>query len=252
MTAPPRLPGFDRTLAFLGDPYRFVSTHCRGLGTDVFETRLMLRRVVCVTGEEAAEAFYHPNRFTRRGALPPTALMLLQDKGSALMLDGGAHLHRKHMLLSLLRPARLADLAHEFIEAWEARAAAWERMPHVVLADEAPHILTRAVCAWAGVPLFEAEAAERTRELVSMYEGAGAVGPRSWRGMLLRAQTERWARGIISDVRAGRRSVAQNTAVHVIAMHRELDGTPMLLKDAAVELVNVLRPTVAIERLITF
>ena len=108
----------DSTLSFLADPYRFVSARCRELHTDVFETRLMLRRAVCVIGEEAARVFYHPNRFTRRGALPVTALMLLQDKGSAAVLDGAAHRHRKQMLMSLLPPGRVQDLSRAFAREW--------------------------------------------------------------------------------------------------------------------------------------
>jgi hypothetical protein len=34
-------------------------------------------------GPRAAEIFYEPGRFTRKGALPQTTLRLLQDRGSA-------------------------------------------------------------------------------------------------------------------------------------------------------------------------
>jgi fatty-acid peroxygenase len=40
----------------------------------------MLRRAVCVPGEEAARMFCHPEGFTQKGAMPPKALMQLQDK----------------------------------------------------------------------------------------------------------------------------------------------------------------------------
>lgn len=62
-------------------------------------------------GEEATRAFYEPGRFTRRGALPPTALMLLQDRGSVALLDGEAHRQRKAMFMSLMSPAAIARLA---------------------------------------------------------------------------------------------------------------------------------------------
>jgi fatty-acid peroxygenase len=242
----------DSTLSFLADPYRFVSARCRELHTDVFETRLMLRRAVCVMGEEAARVFYHPNRFTRRGAVPVTALMLLQDKGSAAVLDGAAHRHRKQMLMSLLPPGRVQDLSRAFAREWHARVARWEGMDHIVLATEVARILTRAVCAWAGIPLRDVDAEQRTRELVAMYEGAGAVGPRNWRGMGLRARTERWARQIIERARTGELAAPLDSPVHVLASHRELDGQLMDPRHAAVELLNLLRPTVAVERYITF
>src|SRR3982751_3849384 len=64
MTAIRRATEFDSTRAFLRDPYRFISKRCRELGSDLFETRLMLRRVVCVTGSQATQMFYTPDRFT--------------------------------------------------------------------------------------------------------------------------------------------------------------------------------------------
>ena len=62
--------------------YEFVSKRCRRFGTDIFSTRILLRKAVCMQGAEAAEQFYSPGRFTRRGAMPQFALRLLQDYGS--------------------------------------------------------------------------------------------------------------------------------------------------------------------------
>lgn len=63
----PRDPGFDGTLALLAEGYPFISTRCRRYGSDLFETRLMLRKVVCMTGPKAAQTCYVPGRFTWRG-----------------------------------------------------------------------------------------------------------------------------------------------------------------------------------------
>ncbi|MDF2096949.1 hypothetical protein [Aquibaculum arenosum] len=81
-TPVPRLEGFDHTLPFLREGYDFISRRCDRLQSDRFLTRLMLRPVLCTRGAEAAEMVYEGGRFTRQGALPPTTLRLLQDKGS--------------------------------------------------------------------------------------------------------------------------------------------------------------------------
>jgi fatty-acid peroxygenase len=47
----------DSTLALTRDGYAFIANRCRRYGTDVFETRLALRKVVCLRGEEAARVF---------------------------------------------------------------------------------------------------------------------------------------------------------------------------------------------------
>jgi hypothetical protein len=67
MTAIPREKSLDSTLAFLADGYTFISKKCGQLQSDVFETRLMLRKVICALGEDASAMFYHPGRFTRKG-----------------------------------------------------------------------------------------------------------------------------------------------------------------------------------------
>lgn len=75
MTPSPPIPrdaAFDSTLSLLSEGYRFIPDRARRLGSDIFETRLMLRKAVCITGEEAARIFYAPDRFTRRGAIPVT------------------------------------------------------------------------------------------------------------------------------------------------------------------------------------
>ncbi len=244
--------GQDSTLALLSEGYTFIPKRCQRYRSDIFETRLMLTKATCMTGEEAAEVFYHPGRFTRKGALPQTTLRLLQDKGSAQVMDGEAHRHRKQMFMSLMSPTGIQELADVMADQWRARIGEWETRDAVVLHDEVQEILCRAVCEWAGVPLTEEEARQRTREFGAMVDGAGTVGPRNWWGQLLRARTERWIQDVIEKVRTGEIEAPEGSAAHVIAWHRDLDGELLDTKVAAVELINVLRPTVAVAWFVTF
>lgn len=242
----------DSTLALLADGYTFISKRCRRYNTDVFATRLMLRDVVCTRGEDAARMFYHPGRFSRKHAMPPTALKLLQDKGSVQLLHGDAHRRRKEMFLSLMTPAAIQRLIDISTEEWRKATGSWQTRETIILHDAVEAILCRAICRWAGVPLTEPEARARTEEFDAMIDGAGAVGPRNWRGMLLRSRTERWGRGIIERLRAGELNASEDRAAHIIAWHRNLDGEPLDPQVAAVELINVLRPTVAVAWYVTF
>ncbi|GJE03779.1 cytochrome P450 [Methylobacterium isbiliense] len=242
----------DSTLALLREGYAFIPGRCRAYGSDLFATRLMLTRAICMTGAEAAARFYEPDRFTRRHALPRASFALIQDQGSVMVLDGEAHRWRKAMFLSLMAPAALERLAEATARHWRARARAWAAQERVVLLDEAHVPLTAAVCEWAGLPLTAAEAEARAREFLAMIDGTGSVGPRNWRGHRLRARTERWAREAIAHVREGRREAPPGSAVHVIAHHRDPEGRPLDLTVAGVELINVLRPTVANARYLVF
>jgi len=252
MTPVPRDPIPDGTLSLLREGYAFIQNRCRRLNTDVFETRLMLGRVTCVMGADAAEMFYHPGRFTRKKALPPSALMLLQDVGSAQVLDGEVHRHRKQMLLSLMTPDRIRALVSDFEETWQGRIATWAAADEVMLHNEVEQILCSAVCRWAGIPLTEAAVLQRTGEFSAMIDGAGAIGPRNWKAMLLRARTEEWVCSIIEGIRAHHMKVAEDSPACVVAMYRGPDGELLDVQSAAVELINLLRPTVAVARYITF
>lgn len=94
----PRASGFDNSLGLLTEGYLFIGNRCSSLKSDVFETRLLLRKVVCMQGEEAARVFFVPGRLTRVGALPLTTLLSLQDAGSVATLDGEAHRLRNRCL----------------------------------------------------------------------------------------------------------------------------------------------------------
>jgi fatty-acid peroxygenase len=108
------------------------------------------------------------------------------------------------------------------------------------------------VCRWAGVPLQDAEVAPRTREFAAMVESAGSLGPKNWRAQLLRQRTERWARRRIEALRGEGAAANDGTAAEIIASHRGPDGALLDAGIAAIELLNVLRPTVAVANFITF
>lgn len=252
MRAIPRDTRLDSTLALARDGYEFIPKRAERLGSDVFETRLLLRRTICMTGEDAARTFYDEDRFRRSGAAPRRAKETLFGTGGVQGLDGGAHHRRKRMFMSLMTPEGIADLVERTADQWHAALGQWETADRVVLFDELQEILCRAVFSWADVPLDEADVARTTADIAAMIEGAGAVGPRHWRGRLARNREERRLGRIIDRVRSGELEPAEESALAVVARHRDPDGDPLDRHVAAVELLNVLRPTVAVARFIVF
>jgi fatty-acid peroxygenase len=232
--------------------YEFISNRCRRFGTDIFSTRLLLKKAVCMQGAEAAEQFYFPGRFTRRGAMPRFALKLLQDYGSVQMLDREDHHLRKRMFLSMMTPEKLSYLAELTAFHWWAQARRWQEMESVVLLHEAYVPLCAAVCEWAGLQLREGTVRRRAEEFEAMIEGAGTFGPRNWQGRRMRAHTEKWARKIIRRIRSGRMRVPAGSPAATICGFRDGEGRLLDTRTAAVELLNVLRPTVANARYIVF
>jgi fatty-acid peroxygenase len=245
----PRIPrdkSLDSTIALMADPYRFISNRCRRYRADLFETRLLLRKTVCMMGSEAAQLFYDPSRFERRGVMPKAIQKTLLGVGGVQGLDGGAHQHRKQMFMSLMTPERIEQLVQLTAAEWHIRLRSWEATGEVVLYPELHLLLTRATCAWAGVPLADSEVDARTREIAALFDHAGSVGLRHLWSRLARKRADRWAGDIVEQVRSGRLHPPEQSAAHIVAWHRDLNGELLTPHVAAVELINVIRPTVAV------
>ncbi len=244
----PVLRGPDSTLAFLREGYGFVGRRCDALGTDGFRTRIMLKRVTCLRGAEAVREFYRPGRMTRRGAMPSSVVALLQDKGSVQQLDGDAHRIRKAMFLDLMTPDRLETAREIFAEEWEVARRRW-RGRTVALAESLDILLTRVALRWCGIPLDGTDVAARAKELGAIFRRAGSVGPAYLKARWLRARSEHWAQQVISWAAAEEDG---GGALGRLVRHRDVDGRVLGDKVAAVELLNLLRPIVAVGVYITF
>lgn len=251
MNCVPREHG-DHTLALFREGYRFITNRCNRFGSDMFETRLILRRAICMRGPEAAKLFYQGKRVTRVGAMPITVLRLLQDFGSVQLLDGTAHHHRKNMFLTVMAPPAPSQIASMMSDIWSERLPEWQAAGKIILFDELRAILTRSAFDWVGVTLDESEMEERTREFSEMIESTGSIGLRNWRALLLRSRSERWARSIVAGVRGGDISLPADSPLSTIAAHRDSTGALLDEKTAAIEFLNVVRPIVAIARFIVF
>ena len=148
--------------------------------------------------------------------------------------------------MSMMGTEHIAALQGMSLHMLDNFAPDWEAKNEVVFYDEVREMLTRAVCAWCGVPIPEAEVATRTAQLTSLFQDAGAIGLKHWAARLARHRLEKWAARMIQQVRDGELQPTQESALHVIATWRDLDGAILPPKVAAVELLNVLRPTVAV------
>ena len=241
-----RLP--DETLALRAEGYDFLPARGLRRGRRWFETRLMLRRAVALSGGDAPEVLYAPDRFTRVGALPPTTLRLLQGPGSVNQLDGTAHRRRKAAFLELLDDAAVEEVTLRFTAALRRRLRPGRR---VVLLREAERLLCEAALGWVGAPARSAdELTRRTREFAAMVGSAGSTGPDVAGALMLRRRSERWAQRLIRAARGG--AAGPGTPLARVAAWTDEDGRPLGEKTAAIELINLLRPTVAVARYVVF
>ena len=251
MTTIPSDRSLDGTLALIRDPYHFIPKRCRALGSDVFRTRLLLRPTICMSGAAAGHVFYDERRFRRRGAAPRPAQATLFGVGGVQGLDDEAHRHRRQLFLDATGPRAVDALAETFASECRRAVESWRGLDRIALYDAIRPVLTRAVCAWAGVPVPESEVPLRTRQLTSMFENADTLALRHWRARRDRREAERWLADLVRRERRGDRTLSPGSIAGRFAWHRTLDGQLLEPRIAAVELLNVLRPTVAVSVYIT-
>ncbi|MGY4691608.1 cytochrome P450 [Salibacterium sp. K-3] len=248
----PKEPGIDHTINLLAEGFHFISNRREQFQSNIFQTRIMGQKAICLSGKEAAGVFYDNNFFQRKEAAPKRVKKTLFGQNGVQGMDGEDHKHRKRMFLSLMTPDRLQELDDIALAHWKRKAKAWEGMAAIVLFDEAEEIMCRAACEWTGVPLPENEVKQRTREFSEMIDAFGGIGTRYKRGKKARKSCEKWVQQIIKEIRSGKLTPPAYTAAYVIAMHTERNGRKLDTSTAAVELINVLRPIVAIGRFIMF
>lgn len=244
----------DESIRLLNEGYWFISNRCQALQSDVFQTRLLGRRTLCMKGEPAARLFYDEALFTREKAAPLLLQTTLLGRGGVQGMDGEAHRTRKRMFLSLLTQSGVESLVAHAEREWDVRMqqlgdAANEPKDIFIHIQE---IFCKAVCKWAGVSLKPDEVARMRTDLGALIDGAGSVGPRYLRSVVARRRAERWCSKWIERTRAGEYMPPLNSALAVISAHVDQDGQPLDLKIAAVELLNVLRPTVAVAHFALF
>jgi fatty-acid peroxygenase len=232
----------DESLSVLREGYGWMPNRRRRTGKDVIHTRVMGQRAVGLCGPEAARFFYDEKHVERHSALPGPVLSTLFGRGAVHTLDGSAHRVRKELFLSLVNEDTIADLVDSVGEAWDEVVASWPAGRPVVLFDEAARVLTLGVCRWAGVEVDDGMA----HDLVAMVDGFATAGPRHWQARKARRQRETSLGRLVERVRAGAVEPVKGSAVDVVARHRDADGELLIPRVAAVELLNVIRPTVAV------
>lgn len=250
--AMPPMANLECTYPLLRSGYPYISAQCDKLGTNLFCSRLMLKKTLFMRGEEAAELFYDHALFTRENAAPKRLKKTLFGEGGVQGLEREEHHHRKALFLSLMSHSRIDELIGLVERYWQSRLSYWESQDSIILLDELHLILCRAVCEWCGIPLHSVDAPEMTKRLVLMIEGGAAIGPKHWASRRARRLTENALMDLINQYRLGFHKVDRASPFAAFADFRDADGNRLPDRIVAVELINVVRPIVAVARYMVF
>lgn len=243
---------FDSTLSLLIEGYLFIPNRIRKYHTNLFQIKLLGQKVYCMSGKEATELFYNQDYFTRKGVMPNRIQETLFGKKGIQTLDGASHVHRKLLFMSMMTPQQIDRIKELTRKQWIMNSERFGKMKNVILLDEATLLFFQVACKWAGVPLKKSETRQKAKDMCAMIDAFGGIGPRHWIGRCARNRSECWADNIIEEVRKGRIIAPKDSALSLIAWHRELNGKLLNSKTAAVELINILRPITAIATYVTF
>ena len=242
--------GPDRSVRLRHVGYPYLLRLRERWHTATAEVRLLGRRTTVLSGPEGVRLFYNEDLMRRRDAVPRPLVRTLFGKGAVHGLDDAEHQHRKSMFVRVLDEKAAHDIAAIADELWRGREHFCAVDPAGVFA-QAVDVHCAAVCRWAGVP---AEAVDRRlgRDLMAIVDGFGSLGMRGLRARRARRRVDRWARRLIARVRGGHRNAPPGSALDVIAGATTPNGTLLRTRVAGVELVNVLRPTVAVAYFVAF
>jgi fatty-acid peroxygenase len=248
-----RRPRLENSPLLLAKGYGWLPDGRRARGRRTVAARLGGLPVLGIEGPDAARFLYDEDHVRRSHAIPEPVQGTLFGKGAVHTLDGEAHRVRKAMFVSLLMDDdRIATLVKGATVAWDAAVPGWVARDEVVLFDVAAEVITRAVCNWAGVPVAEGEVSSVARDLTAMVDGFATAGPRHWRARRARGRREAWLARLVEEVRSGAATVPAGSVVDVVAGHRDAGGERLDPRTAAVEVLNVIRPTVAISWFLAF
>lgn len=66
--------GIDHSLSLMRKGYMCILNRHHSFNSDIFETRFLGKKVICMGGKEASKVFYDTEKFKRKNAAPNRAV----------------------------------------------------------------------------------------------------------------------------------------------------------------------------------
>lgn len=231
----------------LDEGYLLLSELRKEANAPVVKARLLNKEVIAIYGKEAAKKFYDPQNFKREGAMPKIVLKTLFGENGVQTLDGQAHEHRKTIFMDLMSPKRMEEY-HRILDK-NLTQKLDQQQGEFELFDLAKDVLFRSICEWAGIDLsqFSKKEVDQLAEYqISMISSAVTNPATHIKGIDNRKKSEKWAQSLIENARINPVAGKDDVALYAFAKATDGHGELLPIDIAAVELLNVIRPTVAL------
>lgn len=248
----PREEGIDHSISLLKEGYHFILNRSQTLQSNIFETRILGKKAICMIGEEAAEIFYDTDKFQRKDTVPNRVMQTLFGKDSVQTLDDEEHKQRKEMLMSVMTPDQVNTLLEIIKIQWEQSLDKWSQMERILFYEEVKEMLCKVAFKWVGYPLHESDVKKMTKDIGTIIETSAAIGPSHWIGRISRNQVEKTIQELIQETRANKIKFPEQSVLHQFSHYKDLEGNLLDIETATAEVINILMPIVAVSIYINF
>lgn len=248
----------DTTAQFLRLGYRFQDWLRDSSGDPLAGSRVPFTVLggdaLLVRGASGVALFYDTDAIKRDGALPDFFSGGLFGEGSVHGLDDEEHRARKALFVrAAMDSDAVAALMHDAEAEWNRHIdQVWIDGGGGSVYDAAVEVYGRCILRWAGVETDDDTARGRAHDEAAIVDGFAVAGPAFVRSQLKRKECDAWFTDLVRRARAGDVSPREGSAFDLVLRHVDADGSPLEDHTAAVELQNVIRPTIAVARYAAF
>lgn len=218
----------EQGLSFLRSGYLFASRMRKKAGVpatshDPVAVTLLGRTSHLVRGAEGVRLFYDSSRIRRDGAMPKFIQVPLFGNGAVHTLDGEEHQVRKKAMADLAYDdARVADFADLVGDELENTHRRWITEGGTVH-DDTALAFGRAAFRWAGIPMTDEEMNRRAKQMNRLLDTFGDLRTNPI-AAFERRRLNKWAEGVIRQVRAGEITAPADSVLAHMADLRGVDG----------------------------
>jgi fatty-acid peroxygenase len=251
-----RAPALDRSVLLARHGYLFTASlsedeRRRLYREGALPLRFLGRQTLLVSGDAGVELFYDETKLMRHKAVPAPVATAIFGPGALHGLDDAAHLNRKNLFRHALRQTELDRLIEIAGRRWSAELGSWSANGGGDVYTSSIAVFGTSIMEWAGIEESESEMRRHARWLAEIVDGFGVIGPPYVKAARARRRCDDWAKGLVR--RSRNQSSAQSDSwVDQVSALADVDGNLLPEGTAAVELLNVLRPTVAVAWLASF
>lgn len=252
----PKDKGLDKTLTIMKEGYLYIPNRTKKFNSNVFETTVLGgKTAVVISGKEAAELFYDNDLIERKGTLPKRVVKTLFGKGAIHTTTGKTHIDRKALFMSLMTESNLEYLRKLTRNYWYQNTERMQIEGTVNVYKESVVLLTKVAYRFAGIVDHPDNIEQHAEDMDKMIDSFASVGT-AYKGYRearkARKRVEDFLESQIIATRKGEIHPEVGTALYAFSHWRDYQGKPMDSRLAAVDLMNTIRPLVAINRFVAF